>query len=233
MALPDSRGHFASLGDEASNEVYRKMHEAVMAHQLHPGVKLPEEKLASIFGVGRAKIRKVFARLEHEQIVEIIHNRGAFVAQPSVEQAADTLEARRVIEPAIVCSLAEKSTRRDVRVLREHLAEELAATQRNDKAANIRLAGEFHNVVAELAGNEAMARMLRELTALTCLTILLYDAPTASTCLRDDHMLLTDAIERHDPAVAGDLMIRHLKDLENGLVFDKGPDEVDLASIFQ
>jgi DNA-binding GntR family transcriptional regulator len=63
VALPDDRGHFASLGDDESNEVYRRVYESVLAHQLHPGTKLPEEKLAAIFGVSRTKIRKVFARL--------------------------------------------------------------------------------------------------------------------------------------------------------------------------
>ena len=43
----------------------------------------------------------------------------------------------------------------------------------------IRLSGEFHTLAAELAGNSALARSMRELCMLTCLTIFLYDAPTA------------------------------------------------------
>ena len=232
MASPDAHGHFASLGDDESDEVYRRVYESVLAHQLHPGTKLPEEKLAAIFGVSRAKIRKVYARLEHEQVVEVVHNRGAFVAQPSAGQAADTLEARRVIEPATVQSLAEKAGRQDISALREHVAAESAAVKRGDKPAYIRLSGEFHNLVAELAGNEVLARMLRELTARTSLTILLYDTTPGSACIIDEHALITDAIERHDPGAATEIMVRHLKDVENSLVFDRASGEVDLAAIF-
>jgi len=232
VALLDAGGHFASLGDDESDEVYRRVYESVLAHRLHPGTKLPEEKLAAIFGVSRMKVRKVFTRLEHEQVVEVIHNRGAFVAQPSVDQASDTLEARRVIEPAIVQSLAEKARRHDIDALRKHVASESGAVQRGDKPAYIRLSGEFHNLVAELAGNAVLARMLRELTARTSLTILLYDAAAGSACMIDEHALITDAIERHDPSAAVEIMVRHLKDVENSLVFDRTSGEVDLAAIF-
>jgi DNA-binding GntR family transcriptional regulator len=232
VALPDARGHFVSLGDDESDEVYRRVYESVLAHQLRPGTKLPEEKLAAIFGVSRTKVRKVFARLEHEQVVEVIHNRGAFVAHPSVDQAADTLEARRVIEPAIAQSLAGKARRSDTDALRAHVESESDAVKRGDKPAYIRLSGEFHNLVAELAGNDVLARMLRELTARTSLTILLYDAGAGSDCMIDEHGLITDAIERHDAGAAGEIMARHLKDVESSLVFDRAPGEVDLAAIF-
>jgi DNA-binding GntR family transcriptional regulator len=232
VALLDPHGHFASLGDDESDEVYRRVYESVLAHQLRPGTKLPEEKLAAIFGVSRTKIRKVFARLEHEQVVVVIHNRGAFVAKPSVDEASDTLEARSVIEPAIVQSLAQRARRRDIDALRQHLATESDAVKRGDRPAYIRLSGEFHNLVAELAGNDVLARMLRELTARTSLTILLYDAAVGSACMIDEHALMTDAIERHDPAAAAEIMARHLKDVENSLVFDRSSGEVDLAAIF-
>lgn len=230
--MPDAGGRFASLGDDESDEVYRRIYESVLAHQLQPGTKLPEEKLAAIFGVGRTKIRKVFARLEYEQVVEVIHNRGAFVAQPSAHHASDTLEARSVIEPAIVQSLAVKARRHDIVALRKHVSSEADVARRGDKPAYLRLSGEFHNLVAELAGNEVLARMLRELTARTCLSILLYDAAASSACMIDEHALITDAIERHDPGAAAEIMVRHLKDVENALVFDKSSAEVDLAAIF-
>ncbi len=232
MVTLDTRSHFASLGDDESDEVYRRVYESVLARQLHPGTKLPEEKLAAIFGVSRTKIRKVYARLEHEQMVEVVHNRGAFVAQPSAQQAADTLEARRVIELATVQSLAEKAGPQDIAALRKHAAAEAAAVQRGDKAGYIRLSGEFHNLVAELAGNDVLARMLRELTARTSLTILLYDTAPGSACIIDEHALITDAIERHDPGKAAEIVVRHLKDVENSLVFDRAAGEVDLAAIF-
>jgi hypothetical protein len=72
------------------------------------------------------------------------------------------------------------------------------AHRRGDKRMVIRLSGEFHTLLAELAGNSALARITRELCMLTCLTIFLYDAPTAHSCREDEHQAIVDAVARRD-----------------------------------
>jgi DNA-binding GntR family transcriptional regulator len=66
--------------------------------------------MADIFGVSRARIREVLGRLAHERIVELFPQRGAFVAKPTIEQARDVFEARRLIEPAVLRRLADTLT---------------------------------------------------------------------------------------------------------------------------
>ncbi|WP_060654983.1 GntR family transcriptional regulator [Rhodococcus pyridinivorans] len=232
MVFSDSQGHFAPFGDAEANQIYTRMYESVLEHRLRPGTRLPEERLAAVFGVSRAKVRKVLARFEHEQLIEVQPNRGAQVAEPTVEQSADTLEARRVIEPAIMRALAERATQESIELLRKHTESEYDAVARRDKHSIIRLAGEFHNLAADLAGNSALARTMRELSALTCLTILLYNAPTAAACLPDDHVHITDAIEAGDGSRAAELMLRHLEEVEKSLVFAPTIEEPDLEEIF-
>ena len=69
------------------DEIVEKIFAAILEHRLAPGTKLGEDRLATIFGASRAKIREVLAKLAHEQVVELIPQRGAFVARPSIEQA--------------------------------------------------------------------------------------------------------------------------------------------------
>lgn len=232
MRYSMSRDVAASLGDTEANRIYTRMYESLLEHRLKPGTRLPEERLAATFGVSRARVRKVLTRLEHEGLVELQPNRGAQVAEPSAEQSADTLEARRVIEPAIMRSLAERATPEDVEHLRKHTTAEYDAIARRDRSSIIRLSGEFHNLTAELAGNTALARTMRELSAMTCLTILLYNAPTATTCLPDDHVRITDAIADHDGERAADVMLRHLAEIADSLVFDRKGEGTDLEDIF-
>jgi len=96
----------------------------------------------------------------------------------------------------------------------------------------IRLSGEFHTLVAELAGNSALARNMRELCMLTCLTIFLYDAPTAQSCRHDEHGLIIDALAKKDRARAEKLMIEHLNHIEGSLQLEGHAGETDLARIF-
>lgn len=216
----------------ANDEIYERIYVAILEHRLHPGTKLVEERLAEIFHVSRARVREVLARMAHEQIVELYPQRGAYVAKPSIQQATDVFEARRLIEPALLRRLIENLTPEKVARLRQHQELELDARRRDDKRAIVRLSGEFHTLVAELAGNSSLARSMRELSTLTCLIIFLYDAPTATSCRADEHSQIIDAIARRDPSRAEKLMREHLDHIESSLKLDTTPEEVDLAEIF-
>jgi DNA-binding GntR family transcriptional regulator len=219
--------------EKSVDEIYERIYVAILEHRLHPGTKLGEERMAEIFGVSRARIREVLARLAHEQIVELFPQRGAYVAKPTTDQARDVFEARRLIEPAVLRRLIETVTPEKIARLRQHQELEGDARRRNDKRAVIRLSGEFHTLTAELAGNSALARSMRELCMLTCLTIFLYDAPTASSCRNDEHGLIIDAVAKRDRARAEKLMLDHLDHIEGSLKLDNTAAEADLEAIFK
>ncbi len=203
--------------ETGNDDIYERIYVAILEHRLHPGTKLVEERLADIFGVSRARVREVLARMAHEHIVELYPQRGAYVAKPTIEQALDVFEARRLIEPALLRRLIGTLTPEKVARLRQHQELEIDARRRDDKRAIVRLSGEFHTLLADLAGNSALGRSMRELSTLTCLVIFLYDAPTATSCRADEHSQIVDAISKRDVARAEKLMLEHLDHIESSL----------------
>lgn len=218
--------------ENANDEIYERIYGAILEHRLHPGTKLGEDRLATIFKVSRARVREVLSRLAHEQIVDLYPQRGAFVAKPSPAQAMDVLEARRLIEPAVLRRLITTLTPDKLTRLRQHQELELDARRRDDRRAVVRLSGEFHQLIAELAGNTALSRSMRELSTLTCLIIFLYDAPTATSCRADEHSEIIDAIAKRDADRAAKLVLKHLGHIESSLSLDNSVVEVDLAAVF-
>jgi DNA-binding GntR family transcriptional regulator len=214
------------------DDIYEKIYVSILEHRLLPGTKLGEERMAEIFKVSRARIREVLARLAHEQIVDILPKRGAYVAKPTVEDARGIFEARRLIEPAIMLRLARDAEDSQTALLQRHIELEIDARQRNDKRAIIRLSGEFHNLAAELAGNAALTRSVRELAPLTCLIILLYDAPSTLSCRADEHAQIVDAIVKRDGETAANLMLEHLHHIESSVNLEGSVEGADLESIF-
>src|SRR5271169_16656 len=105
--------------------------DAIAEGRLPSGTKLGEDQLSRIYGVGRRVVREALKELRFIGVVELLPNRGAFVAQPTPRDAEDVYAARRIIETAIVADLARHCTANDVRTLREHLArQQNAETQR-------------------------------------------------------------------------------------------------------
>jgi DNA-binding GntR family transcriptional regulator len=214
------------VGEDA---IYARILAAIFEHRLQPGTKLGEDRLAGIFGVSRARVRQVLPRLAHERLVTLEPNRGAFVAKPTVAEARDIFDARRLIEPGIVTRFMQASGRGGIARLRRHVHAESQARAANDKSAIIRLSGEFHVLMADIAGNAMLAKTMRELASLTCLIIALYDSPSVPHCRSDEHERLVDAIAAGDRARAVRLMIEHLDHVEQGLDLDVEQfDPVDL-----
>lgn len=198
--------------------IYERVMTAIFEHRLPPGTKLGEDRLAGIFGVSRARIRRVLPRLAHDGVVHLEPNRGAFVAKPTVQEARDVFEARRVIEPAIVQRLLRHPERRAlVARLHQHVTTEKRARAANDVRAIVRMSGEFHIMLADMAGNALFARAMRELATLTCLIIALYDKPSVPHCLGDEHAEIVDALAAGDGKRVTDLMVEHLTHVEDGL----------------
>ena len=212
------------------DEMVDRIMRAVAERRLPPGTKLIEERLAGIFKVNRTRIRSVLTRLAHEGIVTLHANRGAFVSEPTAQQAREVFEVRRLLEPAIVQTLAARADRALESRLTCHLQKEAEAFAHADPRALIRLTGEFHLLLAELAGNTLMLRILREMETLTSLIIYLYESPDLPACRGNDHVAIAAAIMEGDGARAARLMLAHLAEVEAGLDMQgKAATEFDLA----
>jgi DNA-binding GntR family transcriptional regulator len=184
--------------------------QAIFERRLPPGEKLTEDRLAELFAVSRTVVRQALARLAQDGIVEHHPNRGAFVAAPSRGEARHVMAARTVVEPEVARLAACACDGAGATRLRRHLAGEDAARAAGDRAALVRLTGEFHVTLAEIAGNPVFARLLTELQALSSLAILLYARGEHASCPPHDHAAIASAIEAGDADSAARLMREHI-----------------------
>ena len=104
----------APAAPPTDTEMYERVVSAILDHRLPPGTKLGEDKLAGAFGVSRTRIRPVLMRLANEQVVTLVPNRGATVAQPTEQEAREVFEVRRLIEPTLVELFIAKADEADM-----------------------------------------------------------------------------------------------------------------------
>src|SRR5262245_17038183 len=190
----------ATAGTVEEARVAAALADAIFEHRLPPGTKLPEADLCRIFGVSRGVVRKVLSRLASEQLLELIPNRGAFVAKPSIEETRNVYELRRILETGVIRSLARQSahasqaTPRWIGALRDQVAQEREANRTGDTPRYIRLAGQFHLDLAGITGNAALVAHIKRLISQTSLMIGLYDV-SGSNCSFHEHLEILVAIE--------------------------------------
>ena len=211
--------------------IYDRIHAAIIEQRLPPGTKLGEQALSSLFATSRAQIRQVLLALSHGGMVELQRNRGAYVTQLSAREAREVFTARRLIEAHIVEGVAKGLTTVQRRRLETHVRAEHAAVAGGDRSAVIRMSGEFHVVLAEIAGNDVLTRFLRELVSRTSLVVALYEGRGAS-CEASEHRPLLEELVAGRATEAVDHMVRHLERIEARLDLDRAIGKmVDLAAI--
>lgn len=218
----------------AEEEIVERIFEAIIDQRLPPGTKLSESALCEAFGVGRMRIRQSLLLLSSREVVELQPKRGAFVASPSARQAREVFEARLTIEPNVARLAVERATETDLTLLRQNLSLEEDAHANGRRRDAIRLSGQFHVLLAQIAGNGVMLRMVKELVTRTSLIIGLFGGTGMANCRDQDHADLLSAIRDKDADSAEQLMKSHLEHVQDHLDL-RGHHEtpLDLVSLFR
>ncbi|HEU4844012.1 MAG TPA: GntR family transcriptional regulator [Burkholderiaceae bacterium] len=209
--------------------IYRAVVNAVMSHRLPPGTHLGEADFCELYQVSRTTVRKALQRLAHDHIIELRPNRGAVIASPTPEEARDIFAARRAVEREIVPLVIRNATPASLQQIRAALEAEDQARRTGDRAGWIRLGGEFHLLLAELAGNQVLLRFMSELVSRCSLIIALYESPGAAMCENDEHQDLMSLIEQRKVAEATALIEHHLLEIEGRLRLGEPERKINLA----
>jgi DNA-binding GntR family transcriptional regulator len=214
------------------NVIIERIFAAVMQHKLPPGAKLAENGLCEAFETSRAQVRRVLVVLAGRGVVTLHPNRGAYVGRPTATEAREVFEARRAIERSVVLSTATRIEQRTLDELRANSRAGAAAEARGDRCESIRLSGQFHIRLAEIAGNSVMTKYIEELVARTSLIIGLYGSDRARTCSDAEHDTLLEALAAGEKQRAAELMEAHLHHIEETLdVRDPPTDPLDVRQI--
>lgn len=200
------------------DDIYPRLFDAILEQRIAPSSRFTEEGLGETFGVSRSVIRRVLAKLSHQQVVILRPNQRAQVAAPDAQQTRQILEARRMTEITVVQLACAHATPTQIRQLRELIARERDGRERNQRGPAIRLSGEFHLQLAQMAGNAPLAQFLNSLVPLTSLIIAQFEAKACTYCAWQEHVAIVDAIEQRDVTAAVGLMTRHLDHLESKLL---------------
>jgi len=145
-----------------TDNVYESLREDILELRFRPGEKLSEVRLAERYGVSRAPIRSVIARLEKDKLVVVRPQIGTIVAPISFEKLLDILEVRLLLEPVAAASAAERI---DAEVLDRLDAafrryEEAAKQNETGRALHFQTDALLHQTLWKWCGNDEIARIL-------------------------------------------------------------------------
>ena len=176
------------------------------------GDVITEAGLAHELGVSRTPVREALLRLDAEGLVELQPRRGAVVAEFSMQDVEDVLEARVLVEN----HTAGKSFANRKGLLPEVEAAHasmIRSCREQDTAAFTRYDRIFHELIVDAAGNAVLSsvyRMLRERQTLFTSSLVRGRADRMQLAI-DEHERILETLRGDDEAVFCRVVNEHLQ----------------------
>ncbi len=196
-------------------QVLDLLRQAIVEHRLKPGQRLIERELVEQIGVSRTTIREVLRQLAAEGLVATIPQRGAVVAIPTPEEAAELYEVRAALESLAARRFVEHASESQVRALRaayEEVARVMSAGDDADTLAMIQSKDLFYDVLLKGSGNRSIHSILSGLTArVSVLRATSMSQPgRARESLAEIEQIVL-AVERGDADAAAEACVHHVE----------------------
>ncbi|MDQ0568873.1 DNA-binding GntR family transcriptional regulator [Variovorax paradoxus] len=232
-AAPAENGAAAADKGSSIESIAQDIATAIVEKRLPPGTWLREEALGRVYSVSRTKVRAALLMLSKDKLIEMIPDKGAFVSQPTVQEAREVFAVRRILESEVVRLFIAQARPRDYQVLEQHVKFERAALRQSPAMGTVRekVLGDFHVALAEATGNHTLTELVRELVARSSLIAMLYHSSNDPHCSSDEHSDFLRICRKGDVQGAVACMTDHLERIEASLELgtDKPDRQLDLV----
>ena len=146
-----------------ASAVQQAIEQAILSGEFAPGSKLIEVTLAEKLGVSRGPIREAFRMLDEIGLVRTEKNRGVFVRDMSLREAAEIFDVRAALEDMVGRQLAASITPEQLQEINLVLDAMTQAVAVQDANHYHLLNLQFHDRLVELTGNRRLLDIYRKL----------------------------------------------------------------------
>lgn len=195
------------------DEVYDAIYSRLMSLAIPPGGRLSVDSLVRELGVSQTPIREALSRLEAQGLVVKTHLIGYSAAgQMDREQFEQLYEMRLLLEPFAASQAAGKldaearTTLTRIDATMRAMKGQIDHTRYSDYA---RHDGDFHDVIARVAGNAILSDTLARLHTHVHLFRLHYHSHV-TTAANEEHERILAALVAGDAEAAGEAMREHI-----------------------
>ncbi|WP_409187909.1 GntR family transcriptional regulator [Bradyrhizobium sp. RDM4] len=153
-----NRFEYPSMSDRTPviAEGVRNLRDRIMVGELRPGQKLVEAELCQELEVSRASIREILRILASEQLIKLIPNRGAFVAELHLKDIEDIHEVWAMLTGRAVQLCSATASTQLVRDLEAITKEVAKAAKRRDPMEQLDATNKFFAAITSSCGNRVL-----------------------------------------------------------------------------
>lgn len=200
------------------------LRELVLSGALAPGERVSELQMVDRLGVSRTPLRTALVRLEEEGLLEAIPSGGFAVRAFTEREVYEAIEIRGTLEGLAARLAAERGVSRSGLERAAHCLDAIdkvldGDSEAFDLSAYVTLNALFHEILVDIAGNEALARQIARSNALPFASPSAFleaqgrsrESRNILVVAQDQHRCVLAAIERREGARAEAIMREHAR----------------------
>lgn len=198
---------------KAGTLVADKLRKWIINGDLAPGQRLIEADLRKSLDASRSTLREVLIQLNGEGLVELVHQRGAFVTRLSEKELSDLFGVRERLEGYAAFLAAQNVDKGDNRRwLKDQRQLWRDADMSNNYPRHLQENVPFHEGIVRMSGNNRLASMLGRMQ-IPSVRQRFFDAfePEHWRKSVDEHLAVIDALLAGDGRRAETAMREHVR----------------------
>ena len=201
----------SNSGQISKEKIYQSLRADIISHRLRPGQAIREDELADRLGVSRTPVREMLRRLEQEDLVRVVPNRGVFVSELTDKDIEEVLEIRLALETAAARSAATKLSPEQIKELKDIRKQLDTAVKLKDSVLSFEADTRLHGLILQAAGNKRAHRIINNLMGqIHRIRFISGHKPGRIDTSVKEHKEIVQALLNGNPVPAEEAMMKHL-----------------------
>lgn len=198
--------------ESLGNRVYHALKHDIITGVFQSGEALTEKMLARRYRGSRTPVREAAVRLQHENLLRIVPNRGYFVRHITINELNQLYEYRAALEGACAELAAKKGAEESALEELHQLGEiHFEKGDRPSYERFIEADTAFHLGLAQLTRNQLLLQAVRDVRCqMERIMYAAIDIDYYGESPINEHMAILDAIRERDPQRAREAMQEHV-----------------------
>jgi DNA-binding GntR family transcriptional regulator len=158
---------FPSRTKSNKDIAYETIRDKIINGEFIQGQPIPEELLSKIMRMSRTPVREALIKLQAEDLVKIINNKGAIVSEITPIDIAEIFQLRLLVEPYATRICVEFIDRQALKKIKENLIllskSDLSIAALRENRTSLQNVHDLHYLIVSSAGNRRLIRLLNTL----------------------------------------------------------------------
>lgn len=185
-----------------AQDIYDYVKDKIAKRELFPGNRLVEEDLAKDLNTSRTTVRSAITKLSYDGLVNVVPQKGTYVAKPTLEEMNQVYELRRVLESEAVKLAIPVIGEEALARMEECIEEQIELEKHYSMQQYVVINRRFHMEIVQATQNRYLERFVDELFNKTAIFLTFYDRSVTNMDSVVTHRKILDAIKAGDTGMA-------------------------------